>query len=135
MSFSFSKTSLARLYTCHPDLIKVLEEAIKISPIDFGVACGHRTIEEQQEAYKQKKSKCDGIKNKSKHNHNPSLAVDVYAWVNGKASWDKKHLCIVAGVILSVAKSLDIDIRWGGTFGSNEFKGWDMPHFEKNEAK
>lgn len=130
MSFNFSKTSLKRLHTCHPDLIKVLEEAIKLSPIDFGVACGHRTIAEQQEVYKQKKSKCDGIKNKSKHNHNPSLAVDVYAFVNGKASWDKTHLGIVAGVILSTANRMGIKLTWGGTFGSNEFKGFDMPHME-----
>jgi peptidoglycan LD-endopeptidase CwlK len=127
---NFSKTSLNRLYTCDPRLIKVAEKAIEISPIDFGIACGNRSIEDQLKAFKEKKSKCDGIKKKSMHNYSPSKAFDVYAWVNGKASWDKKHLSIIAGVILSVAKSLDIDIRWGGTFGSDEFDGWDMPHFE-----
>lgn len=126
----FSKTSLDRLYTCDPRLIKIAEEAIKVSPVDFGIACGARSIEDQQKAFKEGKSKCDGIKNKSNHNYNPSKAFDFYAWVNGKASWDKVHLAIIAGVILTVAKQHDIDIRWGGTFGSNSFDGFDFPHIE-----
>ena len=25
---------------------------------------------------------------------------------------------------------ITIDLVWGGTFGSDNLKGWDMPHFE-----
>jgi hypothetical protein len=45
------------------------------------------------------------------------------------------HLGIIVGVILSVAKDINIPIKWGGTFGSKVYKGWDMPHFELAPAK
>lgn len=127
---NFSKTSIERLSACHPDLIRVMNAAISHSPIDFGIACGHRTIQEQQKVFREGKSKLDGINRRSKHNYYPALAVDVYAYVNGKASWDKEHLAMVAGVVMSEASRLGISLRWGGTFGSNELKGWDKPHFE-----
>ena len=59
-----------------------------------------------------------------------------YAYVNGKASWEKHHLAMVAGVILSTAKRLkkagkvSVELTWGGTFGSDDFNGWDMPHIQ-----
>lgn len=123
---SFSKTSLDRLHTCNPNLIKVFEKAITTCPIDFGIACGYRSPAEQMEAYKAKKSKCDGIKNKSKHNSNPSNAVDVYAFVNGKANYDKQNMALIAGCVLSIAKEMGVNLVWGGSW-----TGFiDMPHYE-----
>jgi peptidoglycan L-alanyl-D-glutamate endopeptidase CwlK len=120
----------------HGDLVLVFSEAIKYSPIDFGVpsAGGMRTKDQQKALFDDGKSKCDGIKTLSKHQRGEAL--DFFAFVNGKASWDKVHLSLVAAVILSTAKRLKSegviysDFRWGGTFGSKEFKGWDMPHIE-----
>lgn len=131
MSFAFGKVSLERLSTCDADSQKVAKLAITRSPIDFGIACGGRSPADQMIAFKTGKSKCDGVKNKSKHNYIPSQAFDVYAFVNGKASWDENHMCIIAGVIMACASELGINIRWGGTFGSDSFNGWDKPHYEK----
>ncbi len=80
------------------------------------------------------KSKCDGVLTIS--NHQTGNALDYYAYINGKASWDKVHLSIIAGVIMSTAKRLlkegkiSIKIKWGAEFGSNSFHGWDYPHME-----
>ena len=55
---------------------------------------------------------------------------------DGKASWDKHHLSMVAGVIITTAKRLkkegkiSIELYWGGQFGSSSFNGWDMPHIQ-----
>lgn len=120
----------------HSELIIIFTEAIKNSPIDFGIPNqgGLRTAGEQNQLFQKKVSKCDGIQNKSKHQSGGAL--DFYAYVNGKASWNKAHLSMVAGVILTTAKRLkkegkvSFDLKWGGTFNSNRFQGWDMPHFE-----
>lgn len=141
--FAFSRRSQMRMAGVHPDLILIFNEALKVSPIDFGIPNdgGVRTAERQHELYLNKVSKCDGYKIKSNHQVDEEkspygLALDVYAYVAGVASWDKSHLAIVAGVILSTAERLkregkvSISVRWGGTFGSSEFKGWDYPHFE-----
>jgi hypothetical protein len=52
--------------------------------------------------------------------------VDVYAYVDGAASWDPYHLEQVADVIKAAANIHNIDITWGG-----DWKGFiDMPHFQ-----
>lgn len=135
MIYKFGTTSKERLSTCHEDLQKVLESAIALSPIDFGIAEGHRTIERQKQLFDEGKSKIDGITKKGKHNYSPSLAVDVYAFVNGKASWDAKELCLIAGVILSVAANYGIKLRWGGNWDNDgqiisDQNFIDLPHFE-----
>ena len=108
---------------------------ITISPIDIGIPStgGWRTPEEQHDLFVRGLSKCDGYTKLSKHQS--GRAVDIFAYLHGKASWDKEHLAIIAGVVLSVANQKGIPIRWGGTFGSDDFKGWDYPHFEFNIVK
>ena len=116
----------------NPELALVMREALKVSPIDFGIPStgGKRTAKEQHELFKAGKSKCDGFKNKSYHQS--GNAVDVYAYVNGSASWSEKHLSILAGVILSTAirlksnRLISIDVHWGGDFTTFT----DMPHYE-----
>lgn len=136
MCFNFSKTSVERMQGVNPELITIFTEAIKNSPIDFGIPKhgGLRTVAEQNELFQKKLSKCDGFEKKS--NHQSGNALDFYAYLNGKASWQEHHLSMVAAVIMSTAKRLkkegkvSVDVNWGGTFGSNNFDGWDMPHIE-----
>lgn len=141
MSFKLSNTSKRKLKTCHNDLQKIVVAAIAVSAIDFGVAEGHRSVIRQRKLYLDGKTKVDGINIKGKHNCSPSEAVDLYAFVNGKASWDREVLCYVAGVITAVAKQLkkqgeiSHNIRWGGNWdGDGEIladQGFDdLPHFE-----
>ena len=120
----------------HPDLKLVFQAALDDSPVDFGIP-GHgglRTEGEQNELFVKGKSKCDGFNEKS--NHQSGNALDFYAYVNGAASWNGVHLAMVAAVILSTAERLriegliNIEIKWGGTFGSDNFDGWDFPHIE-----
>ena len=48
MTFKLSKRSLSRLEGVNPDLVRVVHRAIQITPVDFGVTCGVRTLEEQK---------------------------------------------------------------------------------------
>lgn len=139
--YSFGRTSKERLYTCHPDIVKILEEAIQLSSVDFGVAEGHRSIALQNKYFIEGKSETDGLRKKGKHNYVPSLAVDVYAWVNGKAMWDVPHLSYIAGVIQTVATimlqngEIRHRLRWGGNWDMDgeiitDQTFIDCPHFE-----
>jgi peptidoglycan L-alanyl-D-glutamate endopeptidase CwlK len=136
MNFAFSKKSVERMKGVNPQLIIIFNEAIKNSPIDWGVPNdgGIRTAIRQNELFADGNSKCDGYDNLS--NHQSGNALDFYAYVNGKASWEKHHLAMVAGVIMSTATRLrkankiNIELKWGGSFGSNDFNGWDQCHFE-----
>lgn len=130
MNFKLSRTSLSRLEGVNDKLIELVQASILKSPIDFGIPAygGYRTSEEQYQLYLDTLSKCDGTKKKSYHQS--GNAFDVYAYHEGKGSWDKVHLALIAGVILAEAKSMGLNIRWGGTFGSKTFHGWDSGHFE-----
>jgi len=136
MSFAFSKKSVERMKGVNPQLIIIFNEALKNSPIDWGVPNdgGIRTAIRQNELFADGNSKCDGYDNLS--NHQSGNALDFYAYVNGKASWEKHHLAMVAGVIMSTATRLrkqgkiDIELKWGAEFGSNDFNGFDFPHIE-----
>lgn len=128
--YTFGNASRSRLVGVNPKLVELMERSLEKSPIDFGIPQygGVRSAEDQNQLYKMGKSKCDGYETKSYHQ--TGNAVDVYAYVNGSASWSDVHLGIIAGVVLSEAKEMGLSIRWGGTFGSSEFNGWDKPHFE-----
>ena len=144
MAFEFSNRSLVNMQGVHPDIIFTFVMAISHSPIDFGIPSdgGVRTAARQNEMYldPEIKTKCDGYKNKSNHqigeHEQYGMALDLYAYINKAASWGKGHLSLIAGVILSTNARLieegkiKVRLTWGGTFDSNDFDGWDKPHFE-----
>jgi len=107
-------------------LIEIAELAIKITVIDFGIPAdgGVRTAERQKELFIDKKSKADGYVKLSQHQL--KKALDVFAYVNGKASWNTEHLAMVAASFLQAASILGYQLEWGGLW--KNFK--DMPHFQ-----
>ena len=57
MAFTFSQRSLDNLKGVHPDLVRVVKAALPISPVDFGIIEGIRTLERQKELYAEGKSR------------------------------------------------------------------------------
>lgn len=122
-----SKRSYTRLNGIDAILIAILTEAIKESPYDFGIPRygGLRTSEDQYILYKKGRSRCDGFKKLSYHQS--GKAFDIYAYVDGKASWDKDQLRAIARHLKTVAKEqFNIELTWGGDWTSFV----DMPHFQ-----
>ena len=125
--YKLSKRSLSRLKGVEPLLIAIFVDAIYNSPYDFGIPQhgGLRTDSEQNALYKQKLSKADGYVKKSYHQ--TGRAVDIYGYVDGKATWDKNVLTMIATHIKNVARDkYNVNLEWGGDWKS--FK--DMPHFQ-----
>lgn len=126
MSFKLGKSSRKNLYGVDAQLHRVVERALEITKVDFGIPPmgGFRTAEEQQMLYKSGKSTLDGYLKESYHQ--TGRAFDVFAYVDGKASWDKTHLYEVATAILAAASQLGVALKWGGHWTNFV----DMPHFE-----
>ncbi len=125
----FSSKSKVLLLTCHPQLEKLFNTVIQ--HFDCTILEGHRSKGRQKQLYKEGKSKLTH----SKHNHNPSLAVDVSPY---PIDWnDIKRFYYFAGFVKGVATSLNIPLRWGGDWDSdtqvadNTFN--DLVHFELKE--
>lgn len=127
MTFRFSRSSSVRRDGIDSKLIEISDLALHISVIDFGIPKhgGLRTFKEQYGLYRDGKSRRDGYTKKSKHQL--GQALDVYAYVKGKASWEKEHLALVACSMLQAASQLGYKLEWGGLWP------WDMPHFQLTE--
>lgn len=117
--YTFSTRSLERLKGVHPDLVKVMVEAIKDSPYDFSITEGVRTPERQQELYKEGKSLT------LKSRHLTGHAVDIAVFVDKKVTWAFSCYEKVAGHVLKTAQTLNVPVVWGGNW-----KFRDGPHFE-----
>lgn len=124
--FTLSEKSKRRREGADPRLIEISDLAIQITVVDFGhpADAGKRTAERQNELYLDGKSKADGYNKLSRHQS--GKALDFYAFVDGKASWDTEHLAMVAAAFLQAASILGYKLRWGGLWKS--FK--DYPHVE-----
>ncbi len=128
---SFSKHSLARLETCDDRLIAICNRVIKC--MDFTVVEGHRPNESQEIMFNTGRSKLRA--GMSRHNREPSMAVDVAPYRNGGIDWDsREHFILLAGHMFQAASELGVQLRWGGDWdGDLDFKDQsfnDLPHFE-----
>ena len=111
----FGIKSESKLSTCHVWLQKILRLALTRSRIDFGIAYGKRSDEEQYKMYQEGKSQCDGKIKKSKHQvqypEDLSDAADIYLWhpdeeLRKKMNNDFSNLSYVAGVIVCCSEEL-----------------------------
>ena len=124
----FGKTSKKRLSTCDSKLQKVFNEVIK--HVDCSILEGHRDKDRQNKLYEEGKTKVKYPN--GRHNHQPSLAVDVTPY---PVDWkDRERQTLFAGFVIGVASQMDINLRWGGDWDQdfqvldNRFD--DFPHFE-----
>jgi len=125
---SFGASSRGKLNTCHDSIVAVCE--LVIETYDFTVLEGHRSDTRQNELFRQGKSKLKG--GQSKHNNNPSLAVDLAPY---PIDWENvKRFYLLSGMMFQAAADLSIRIRWGGDWDGDwvhtDQSFHDLPHFE-----
>ena len=124
----FGTRSTLRLATCHPAIRRVMNEAIGF--MDFSIIVGERNEEQQTAAFLAGNSQVEWPG--STHNKTPSEGIDVAPY---PIAWDdRERFTLLAGVILGIAFTMGIDLRWGGDWDrdtevkDNKFD--DLGHFE-----
>ena len=123
--YKFGTKSKQKIGGAHHDLQAVLSRAIQISTVDFGISEVQRTIETQRQYVREGKSTTLN----SRHIVDSTglcYAVDVYAYVDGKASYETAHLRAIAKAMFTAAIELGIALEWGGHWTTFV----DMPHFQ-----
>ena len=137
--YKLSKRSHQNLIGVHPDLYAVIERAIQITPIDFGVSEGVRTVERQKQLVAEGKSttmnskhipKYFEITNKDFTNSSGEYgaAVDLFVLVDGKVSWEHRHFRKVIQAVFTAAIELGVQIEAGALW--RDFL--DSPHIQLN---
>jgi peptidoglycan L-alanyl-D-glutamate endopeptidase CwlK len=122
---AFSKSSEDKLEQAHPLLRLLMHEAISESPVDFGISCSVRGAAEQDKCYAEGKSEAKA--GQSPHNFVPSLAVDIFPVVLGRAVWNDLALFdkLLRHIEL-VAQELGIAVELGRDFPNFI----DRPHIQ-----
>lgn len=125
----FSRRSLAKLETCHPDLQAVMKEVIK--HVDITILEGRRSRETQEHYVSTGRSKTMNSKHLAQED-GYSHAVDIaYYPIDWK---DREKFIMLAGFVKGVAAKMGIKLRsgvdWDGDFSVKDHSFFDGPHFE-----
>ena len=129
--YSLSSTSIRRLKGIDIVLIEILLEGIKDSPYDFGIPVygGLRTKQDQEKLYsigrttELHRTPVTWTKNSY---HITGKAFDIYAYVDGQATWNHKYYEPIARHLQKIAKDcFCVDLEWGGDWDKK-----DLPHFQ-----
>ena len=124
----FSERSLKHLNTCDERLRRVMHRVVE--EFDCAIIDGHREEKTQNDYHRSGVSQLNWPD--SKHNEVPSRAVDVVPY---PVDWhDREQMSFFAGYVLGMARSMGINIRWGGDWNKNwrvsDNKFDDLVHFE-----
>jgi peptidoglycan L-alanyl-D-glutamate endopeptidase CwlK len=120
MSIILGQRSLSRLEGVHPDLVRVIKKAAAMSPLDFTVLEGLRTLD------RQKQLMASGATKTLNSRHLTGHAVDLAPMIGGTVRWDWPLYHQLAAVVKDAAKAENVPIQWGGDWRT--FK--DGPHWE-----
>ena len=141
MPFTLSARSRSRLVGVHPDLVRVVERAIRLTPVDFAVLEGVRTPARQRELYAQGRTKPGPVVTWTMTS-NHFAAADGYGHavdlVPSPIDWEGPtrfpKFDAIAKAMFAAAKELGVSIRWGADWdvdGNPRERGEsDSPHFE-----
>lgn len=145
---TFGAASLKKLEGVHPDLVKVIKESIKETPVDFSIVYGVRSTAEQKRLYALGRTvvnpdgktakkplgnivtQKNGTTNKSNHQVKADgygHAIDFVPYLNGKIDWNATNeFKVIVAHIMATAKCLGVDIEAGLYWKSFV----DAPHIE-----
>ena len=109
--FKLSQRSVSRLSGVDEKLTECVVRAIELTKVDFGVACGLRTMEEQERLVAAGKSQT------MKSKHLEGKAVDLVAYWEGQVSWELNLYDDVAEAMRLAADELElVGLRWGAAW-------------------
>jgi len=93
------------------------------SPIDFFVNEGVRSEKKQKEYYRDGKSRCDGVENRSKHQDGKAIDVYYVGWESSDNPTDERWFLLIES-FKKAGKMLGLRLEFGYDWG------WDNPHIE-----
>ena len=118
MTFALSQRSLANLEGVQPALVAVVKRAIVLTKVDFGVIEGLRTEARQRELVDR------GASQTMNSRHLTGHAVDLMAYIDGRASWELNLYDDIADAMKQAAIELDTPIKWGGAWSVQDIRRW-----------
>ena len=124
MAFKLVNRSKQKLEGVHPDMVAVVERAIELTKVDFGVTYGVRTVEEQEKLVASGRSQTM----KSKHliqDTGYSHAVDVVAYDGGDVVWEINVYDDICDAFKEAAIEHGVAIKWGAAWSEGDIRTYE----------
>ncbi len=125
MAFALSQRSLSKLEGVHPTMVSVVQHAITVSKIDFGVTFGVRTLEEQQKLFDSGRSQTMNSKHLIQDDTGFSHAVDLMAYVGGSACWELNVYDDIADAMKAGAEEHGVSVKWGAAWSEGDIRSYE----------
>jgi peptidoglycan L-alanyl-D-glutamate endopeptidase CwlK len=119
MTFQLSTRSLTNLQGVDERLVRVVQRAIEITTVDFGVVEGVRSRERQIELYEKGASQ---IREGGKHVE--GKAVDLMAYIGSRGSWELNLYDNIADAVKQAAIEANVAVRWGAAWNIDDIRLW-----------
>ena len=123
MAFKLSSRSKKKLDGVHPDMVAVIERAIELTDVDFGVTYGVRTLAEQKKLVASGRSQTM----KSKHliqDSGYSHAVDVVAYDGKDVVWEINVYDNICDAFKQAAIEKGVSIKWGAAWSEGDIRSY-----------
>ena len=123
MAFKLSSKSKKKLDGVHPDMVAVVERAIELTDVDFGVTYGVRTLAEQKKLVASGRSQTM----KSKHlkqDDGYSHAVDVVAYDGKDVVWEINVYDNICDAFKQAAIEKGVSIKWGAAWSEGDIRSY-----------
>jgi peptidoglycan L-alanyl-D-glutamate endopeptidase CwlK len=124
MAFKLGNRSKQKLEGVHPDMVAVVERAIELTKVDFGVTYGVRTVEEQEKLVASGRSQTM----KSKHliqDTGYSHAVDVVAYDGSDVVWEINVYDDICDAFKEAAIENGVAIKWGAAWSEGDIRTYE----------
>ena len=124
MAFKLGNRSKQKLGGVHPDMVAVVERAIELTKVDFGVTYGVRTVEEQEKLVASGRSQTM----KSKHliqDTGYSHAVDVVAYDGSDVVWEINVYDDICDAFKEAAIEQGVAIKWGAAWSEGDIRTYE----------
>ena len=123
MAFKLSSRSKKKLDGVHPDMVAVVERAIELTDVDFGVTYGVRTLAEQKKLVASGRSQTM----KSKHliqDSGYSHTVDVVAYDGKDVVWEIKVYDNICDAFKQAAIEKGVAVKWGAAWSEGDIRSY-----------
>ena len=124
MAFSLSSRSKGKLEGVHPDMVAVVETAITLTKVDFGVTYGVRTMEEQKRLYESGRSQTMNSKHLLQDDTGYSHAVDVVAYDGSDVVWEINVYDDICDAFKQAAEEKGVSVKWGAAWSEGDIRSY-----------
>ena len=121
MAFKLSTRSKNKLKGVHPNMVAVVERAIELTKVDFGVTYGVRSLAEQEKLVASGRSqtmKSKHLKQKDGYSH----AVDVVAYDGSDVVWEINVYDDICDAFKEAAIEKGVAVKWGAAWSEGDIR-------------